>query len=67
MKMQETWSWKNLGDVVTNECLGKCVRMCLTDIQVAESQSIMEKPEGKMCFIISCQIFYGNRVQNNNA
>ena len=60
MKMWEMQSCKKLGDVVTNEHLGKCVRTCLADIWVAESQSGMEKPEGKMCFIISCQNFYGN-------
>ena len=45
----------NLGDGLANEHLGKCVRTCFTDIQVAGSQSDMEKPEGKTCFIISCQ------------
>ena len=57
MKMQERWSQKYLSEAVTNQHLGKCTKVCSTDIQVAESQNDMEKPEGKMCFIISCQTF----------
>ena len=30
-------SWENLGDMVANEHLGKCVKCILTDIQVAGS------------------------------
>ena len=33
---------KILGDMVTNEHLGKCVKMCVTDIWVAGNQSNME-------------------------
>ena len=33
---------KNLDDAVTNEHLGKCVKVCLTNIQVTKSQSNME-------------------------
>ena len=57
IKILERQSHKMLDDVAANEHLGKCARMCLTNIQVAGSQNGMEKPEGKMCFIISCQNF----------
>ena len=41
---------KNLGDMVANDCLGKCVKVCLTDIWVTESQSIMETQSGEYDF-----------------
>ena len=44
-------SWKNLGDVVANEHLGKCVKVCLTDIQVSKSQNIMETRSGEYGFL----------------
>ena len=53
MKIVERWSQKNLGDVVVNEHLGKCVKVCLTDILVTESQNIMETQSGKYGFLIS--------------
>ena len=42
MRMLERQSQENLGDVVTNQHLDNCVKVCLTDIQVAGSQSNME-------------------------
>ena len=38
--------------MVVNEHLGKCVKVCLIDIQVTKSQSDMEKDNGRMFFII---------------
>ena len=43
---------QNLGDVVINQHLDKCFKLCLTNIRGTESQSGMEKPKGKMCFLI---------------
>ena len=37
---------KKLDDVVANEHLDKCARMCWTDIWVTGSQNGIEKPEG---------------------
>ena len=42
MKILERQSQKILGDMVANEHLTKCAKVCLTDIWVAESQSDME-------------------------
>ena len=42
MEMLKRQSWKNLGDMVANEHLGKCVKVCLTDIWVTKSQRDME-------------------------
>ena len=47
---------KNLGDVVANEHLGKCVKVCLTNIQVTESQSIMETWSGEHDFLNTSSI-----------
>ena len=55
MRMQKRQAWENWGDAIANKHLGKCVKVCMTDIWVAENQNMMEKPEGKMCFIILCQ------------
>ena len=52
MKILGRRSWKNLSDMVANEHLGKCVKVCLTDIQVSESQSIMETRSGKYGFLL---------------
>ena len=41
---------KNLGDTVTNEHLGKCVRMCLTHIQVTKSQKTWKHDLVSMVF-----------------
>ena len=41
MEILKKWSQK-LGDVVVNEHLGKCVKVCMTDIWVTKSQSNME-------------------------
>ena len=38
MKILERQSQKNVCGTVANEHLGKCVKVCLTDIQVTESQ-----------------------------
>ena len=35
MKILEKQSQKNLGNMVANEHLGKCVKVCLTNIWVA--------------------------------
>ena len=40
--------------MVTNEHLGKCVRMCLTNIQIAGNQSNMETHSCKYGSSISC-------------
>ena len=45
---------KDLGDTVTNECLGKCVKMCVTYIWVAANQSDMETHSCKYGSSISC-------------
>ena len=42
---------KNLGDVVPNEHLGKCVKVCLTNIHVTKSQSNMETQDCKYGFL----------------
>ena len=42
MMMLERASKNNSGDTATNEHLGNCARMCLTDILVAGSQHDME-------------------------
>ena len=47
--------------MVTNECLGKCVKMCVTDIQVAGSQSDIETHACKCGSSISC-LFIRNRA-----
>ena len=57
IKILERKYCKKLGDAVANEHLGKCARTCLTNIWVAGSQNGMKKPEGKTCFITSCQKF----------
>ena len=44
---------KNLGDVVANEHLGKYVKVCLTNIQVTESQRFMRQDLVSMVFLIS--------------
>ena len=51
MKILEKWSQKYFGDVVAKECLGKCVKVCLSDIQVTESQCIMETRSGEYGFL----------------
>ena len=53
MKRLGRWSQKKLGDVVAYEHLGKCVKVCLTNIQVAESQSGMETRSGEYDFLNS--------------
>ena len=42
---------KNLGDVVANKHLGKCVIVRMTDIQVAESQTMIDTKQYKYCFL----------------
>ena len=42
---------RNLGDVVANEHLSKCVKVCLTDILVTKSQSNMETWDCKYGFL----------------
>ena len=46
MKILTKQSKENFDDMVANECQDKCVRMCLIDIQVTKSQSIMETQSG---------------------
>ena len=60
MRMLES-SLKILGDVVTNECLGKCVKMCVTDIWVAGIQSNIAPHACKYGSSIYC-LFIRNRV-----
>ena len=43
---------QDLDDVVINQHQVIHVKLCLTDIQVMESQSNMEKKEGKTCLLI---------------
>ena len=38
---------QNLGDMVINQCLDNCVKVCLTDILVTKSQSDMETRQCK--------------------
>ena len=45
---------KNLGDMVTNEHLGNCVKTCVTNILVAGNQSNMETHSCKYGSLISC-------------
>ena len=47
---------KKIGDAVANEHLGKCVKVCLTDIWVTESQSVMETRSGEYGFLIFSSI-----------
>ena len=54
-------SLKSVGDTVTNEHLGKCVKMCVTDIWVAGNQSNMETCACKYGTSISC-LFIRNRA-----
>ena len=42
MKILKRQSLKNLGDAVANKHLGKCVKVCLTNIQVTKSQKHYE-------------------------
>ena len=51
MKILKRLSQKNLGDMVSNEHLGKHVKPISGKLKVK-----MEKPEGKMCFIILVEI-----------
>ena len=51
--------------MVANECLGKCVKVCLTDIRATKSQSIMEEDNGRMCFYYLDQLFELNRAWND--
>ena len=53
MKILGRKSWKNLGDVVANEYLGKHVKVCLTNIWVTENQSVMETWSGEYGFLNS--------------
>ena len=46
----ERQSWEIWDDVVTNEHLVKCVKACLTVIQVAKHQNSMETRQCKYCF-----------------
>ena len=41
MTLPESGLWKTWKDMVTNECLAKCVKVCLIDIGFAESQNGM--------------------------
>ena len=61
MMMLESPVSENLGDVVTKEYLGKCVKMCVTDIQVAGSQNDMETHACKYGSSISF-LFIRNRA-----
>ena len=42
---------KNLGDMVANKNLGKCVKVSLTDIWVTESQNVMKTQSGGYGFL----------------
>ena len=50
MEILNRQSQKNWGDAVANEHLGKCVKVCLTDIWVTKSQSNMETQACKYGF-----------------
>ena len=52
---------QNLGDAVINQYEDNCVKMCLTDIWVTESQSDMETHQGKYCSSISL-LFMRNKA-----
>ena len=42
MTLPESGLWETWKDMVTNEHLAKCVKMCLIDIRFAKCQDSME-------------------------
>ena len=55
MALPESGSWEMWKDMVTNEHLAKCVKVCLSDIRFAKSQNGMETQQCKCCLSISLQ------------
>ena len=48
--------------MVANEHLGKCIKVCLTDIWVTKGQSNVKKKEGKTCLVICSILLHLNEV-----
>ena len=65
IRMLKRQSQNSFGDVVTNWHQGKCVKLCLTDMQVAGSQNNMEPPACKYGPSIS-PLNFTIRVQRRN-
>ena len=53
MALPERWSWETWKDMVTNEHLVKCVKVCLIDIRFSKWQNNMETRQCKYCLSIS--------------